>query len=224
MTSVPGSVPGVDHPVEQTEAEVTLTGRGISVSSRVEVVQNEFISVRPSVGEFVDQVVVKVGDVVGLFWKTEDAQRALPAEITDVEQGAVIRWRMRATGPAEASQRRKAVRGRVTVPVTAEYGSIDLKGETVDISEAGLRAEFEGLGAPPEAGAKLDLMVELEDGTFKTKAEVVRTVARGARWVISIRFTNLQEKDQDRIRRRVFQALREERAKRADDAPPDLRG
>src|SRR6476620_1179200 len=82
------SVPGVDHPVEQTEAEVTLTGRGISVSTRVEVVQNEFISVRPSVGEFVDQVVVHVGDVVEIFWKTDDAQRALPAEITDVEQGA----------------------------------------------------------------------------------------------------------------------------------------
>jgi hypothetical protein len=224
MTSVPGSVPGVDHPEEQTEAEVTLTGRGISVSARVEVVQNEFISVRPSVSEFVDQVVVKVGDVVELFWKTDDSQRALPAEITEVEQGAVVRWRMRATGPAEASQRRKAVRGRVTVPVTAGYGSIDLKGETADISEAGLRAEFEGLGAPPEAGARLDLMVELEDGTFKTKAEVVRTQARGARWVMSIRFTGIQEKDQDRIRRRVFQALREERAKRADDAPPDLRG
>ena len=221
MTS---SVPGVDHPEEQTEAEVTLTGRGISVSARVEVVQDAFISVRPSVSEFVDQVVVHVGDAVEIFWKTEESQRALPAEVTHIDQGAVIRWRMRATGPAEASQRRKAVRGRVNVPVTAEYGSIDLKGETVDISEAGLRAEFEGLGAPPEAGAKLDLMVELEDGTFKTKAEVVRTVARGARWVISIRFTNLQEKDQDRIRRRVFQALREERAKRADDAPPDLRG
>ena len=50
------SVPGVDHPVEQTEAEVTLIGRGISVSSRVEVVQNEFISVRPSVGEFVERL------------------------------------------------------------------------------------------------------------------------------------------------------------------------
>jgi c-di-GMP-binding flagellar brake protein YcgR len=224
MTSVPGSVPGVDHPEEQTEAEVTLTGRGISVSSRVEVVQNEYISVRPSVGEFVDQVVVKVGDVVELFWKTDDSQRALPAEITDVEQGAVVRWRMRATGPAEASQRRKAVRGRVTVPIVAEYGSIDLKGETVDLSEAGLRAEFEGLGAPPESGAKLDLLVSLEDGAFRSKAEVVRTQARGARWVMSIRFTNIQEKDQDRLRRRVFQALREERAKRADDAPPDLRG
>ena len=218
------SVPGVDHPVEQTEAEVTLTGRGISVSSRVEVVQNEYISVRPSVGEFVDQVVVKVGDVVELFWKTEDAQRALPAEVTDVEQGAVVRWRMRATGPAEASQRRKAVRGRVNVPVVAEYGSIELKGETVDLSEAGLRAEFEGLGAPPEAGAKLRLAIQLEDGGIKTAAEVVRTQARGARWVMSIRFVNMQERDQDHVRRRVFQALREERAKKADDAPPGLRG
>jgi c-di-GMP-binding flagellar brake protein YcgR len=218
------SVPGVDHPEEQGEAEITLVGRGVSVSSRVEVVQNEYISVRPSVGEFVDQVVVKVGDVVEVFWKTEDAQRALPAEVTDVEQGAVIRWRMRATGPAEISQRRKAVRGRVAVPVVAEYGSIDLKGTTIDISEAGLRAEFEGLGAPPEAGAKVDLAVQLEEGGFKTKAEVVRTQARGARWIISIRFVNLQEKDQDRIRRRVFQALREERASKADDAPPGLRG
>ena len=131
---------------------------------------------------------------------------------------------MRATGPAEASQRRKAVRGRVSVPVTAEYGAVELKGTTVDLSEAGLRAEFEGLGAPPEAGAKVDLTVQLEDGGIKTKAEVVRTQARGARWVMSIRFVNIQEKDQDRVRRRVFQALREERASKADDAPPGLRG
>ena len=218
------SVPGVDHPEEQTEAEVTLVGRGISVSARVEVVQNEYVSVRPSVGEFVDQVVVRVGDAVELFWKTEDSQRALPAEVTDVEQGAVIRWRMRATGPAEASQRRKAVRGRVNVPVVAEYGSIELRGTTVDLSEAGLRAEFDGLGAPPEAGARLDLDFQLEDGAIRTKAEVVRTQARGAQWVMSIRFLNIQEKDQDRVRRRVFQALREERARKADDAPPDLRG
>src|SRR6476646_363222 len=101
--------------------------------------QTEFISVRPSVSEVVDQVVVKVGDVVELFWKAGESQRALPAEITDVDQGVVIRWRMRATGPAAVSQRRMAVRGRVTAPVVASYSSIDLKGETVDLSEAGLR-------------------------------------------------------------------------------------
>jgi c-di-GMP-binding flagellar brake protein YcgR len=218
------SVPGVDHPEEQTEAEVTLIGRGVSVSSRVEVVHDGFIAVRPSVGEFVEQVVVRVGDTVEVFWKGEDSQRALPAEITEVEQGAVIRWRMRITGPAETSQRRKAVRGRVSVPVEAEHGTIDLKGTTVDLSEAGLRAEFEGLGAPPEAGARLALAVHLEDGVVKTRAEVVRTQARGARWVMSIRFVDIQEKEQDRVRRRVFQALREERARKADDAPPGLRG
>jgi c-di-GMP-binding flagellar brake protein YcgR len=218
------SVPGVDHPEEQTEAEVTLIGRGVSVSSRVEVVHDGFIAVRPSVGEFVEQVVVRVGDAVEVFWKGEDTQRALPAEVTEVEQGAVIRWRMRITGPAETSQRRKAVRGRVTVQVEAAYGAIELKGETMDLSEAGLRAEFEGMGAPPEAGAKLALVVHLEDGVVKTRAEVVRTQARGARWVMSIRFVDVQEKDQDRVRRRVFQALREERANKADDAPPGLRG
>jgi c-di-GMP-binding flagellar brake protein YcgR len=224
MTSVPGSVPGTDHPEEQTEAEITLTGRGVSVSSRVEVVQNDFISVRPSAGEFVEQVVVQVGDVVEVFWKNEDSPRALPAEITDVETGAVVRWRMRATGPAEASQRRKAVRGRVVVPVVADYGTVELKGRTIDLSEAGLRAEFEGMGAPPEAGAKLDLTISLEDAVLPTKAEVVRTQARGARWIMSIRFLDLQERDQDRVRRRVFQALREERASKADHAPPGPRG
>jgi hypothetical protein len=218
------SVPGVDHPAEQTEAEVTLTGRGISVSARVEVVHDGVISLRPSVGEFVEQVVVKVGDAVEVFWKGEEHQRAVPAEVIDVEQGALIRWRVRITGPAEDSQRRKAVRGRVNVPVEAEYGTVDLRGQTVDLSEAGLRAEFEGFGAPPEAGVSLLLTLTLEDGVIKTKAEVVRTQARGARWVMSIRFVNIQEKDQDRVRRRVFQALREERAKKADDAPPDLRG
>ena len=218
------SVPGVDHPEEQTEAEVTLTGRGISVSSRVESVHDGFIAVRPSAGDFYEQAVVRVGDRVEVFWRTEDSQRALPAEVTEVEQGAVIRWRMRITGPAETSQRRKAVRGRIAVPIVAEYGSVELRGETMDISEAGLRADFQGLGAPPEGGARLGLTVELEDGVVRTRAEVVRTQARGAQWIMSIRFVDIQEKDQDRVRRRVFQALREERASKADDAPPGLRG
>lgn len=219
------NVPGMDSPQEQTEAEITLPGRGLSVSSRVEVVRDEFISVRPSVGEFVEQVVVKVGDAVEVFWQTGDSQRTVPAEITHVETGAVVRWRMRTTGPAGTCQRRTAVRGRVAVPVLARYGSIELTGQTIDLSEAGLRAEFEGLGAPPEAGAAVGLVISFEeDGDTTTEAEVVRTHARGAHWIMSIRFRHMQEKDQDRVRRRVFRALREERARRADLAPPGLQG
>jgi c-di-GMP-binding flagellar brake protein YcgR len=216
MTSVPGSVPGVDHPEEQTEAEVTLVGRNVSVTARVEVVHEGLISLRPSVGEFVQQIVVQVGDQVEVFWKGEDTQRAVPAEVVDVDQGAVVRWRMRMTGPAETSQRRKAVRGRVVMPVVAEYGTVELKGDTVDLSEAGMRAQFEGFGVLPEAGNTMMLTFELEDGPVRTKAEVIRTQARAARWLMSIRFVNIAEKDQDRVRRRVFQALREERAKKVD--------
>jgi len=208
------SVPGVDHPEEQTEAEVTLSGRGVSVSSRVEIVRGDALTVRPSAGEFVDQVVVQPDDVVDVSWNGFDTQRVLPAVVTDVETGAVVRWRLRSTGPSEPRQRREAVRGRVKLAVVADHGAVELQGETLDLSEAGLRAEFEGMGAPPEAGAKLDLVVTLDDEDLKIKAEVVRTHARGARWVISIRFLDILEKDQDRVRRRVFQALREERAKK----------
>ena len=218
------SEPGVDHPEEQSEAEITLIGRGVSVSSRVEFVQGDVVVVRPSVGEFVEQVVVKVGDIVEVFWKNADGQRALPAEVTEVEtQGVITRWRMRATGPAEHSQRRKAVRGRVAVPVVARYVGNDLKGETVDLSEAGLRANFDGFGIPPDSGNRLDLTIRLEEGAITAKAEVVRTQAKGPIWLMSIRFTSIEERDQDKIRRRVFQALREERARMADDASGDLR-
>ena len=94
------SVPGVDHPEEQTEAEVALTGRGISVSARVETVHDGVIAVRPSAGDFYEQAVVRVGDPVEVLWRSEDSQRTLPAEVIEVEQGAFIRWRMRITGPA----------------------------------------------------------------------------------------------------------------------------
>ncbi|NYJ05506.1 PilZ domain-containing protein [Petropleomorpha daqingensis] len=208
--------PGVDHPEEQSEAEVTLTARGISVSTRVEFVGDGVISVRPSVGEYVEQVVASAGDKVEVFWKSGDETRAVPAEVLTADAGAVPRWRLQITGPSEISQRRQAVRGRVSVPLEIGYGSTELIGETVDLSENGMRAAADGLGIPPEPGSALDLLVQLEDGPLKVKGEVVRFAARGSRWLLSIRFRDVQEKDGDRIRRRVFQALREERARQAD--------
>ncbi len=207
------SVPGVDHPEEQGEADVTLAARGISVSSRVELVGDGVITVRPSAGEYVEQSVVVPGDSVEVYWKGAETRRALPATVLEVETGTVVRWRLRIDGPAEESQRRTAVRGRVVVPVMAGHGAVELSGESVDLSENGIRAQFDGFGALPEPGASLDLSFTLEDGEIRTKAEVVRAQARGARWMMSIRFVGIQEKDQDRVRRRVFQALREERAR-----------
>ena len=207
------SVPGVDHPEEQSDADVTLAARGISVNARVEFVGDGVVVVRPSAGEYVDQSVVVPGDKVDVYWKSTGTRRVLPADVLEAESGAVVRWRLQITGPAEESQRRTAVRGRIVLPVTVGYGSVELTGETLDLSENGVRAQFEGFGVLPEPGAPLDLVVGLEDGELRTKAEVVRAQARGVRWLMSIRFVGIQEKDQDRVRRRVFQALREERAR-----------
>jgi c-di-GMP-binding flagellar brake protein YcgR len=114
------------------------------------------------------------------------------------------------------SQRRGAVRGRVAVPLEAGYGSIEMKGETADLSENGTRIVLEGFGILPEQGSTMDLRIDLEDGVLAVKAAVVRVQARGARWALSMRFLNIEERDQDRVRRRVFQALREERARLKD--------
>ena len=208
------SVPGVDLPEEQTEAEVALPG-GVSVSTRVEFVGDGVIVVRPSLGEYGDQAVASAGARAEVIWKGPESQRSRPAAVLSVEQGAVVRWRLEPTGPAENSQRRQAVRARAELPLVIRYQGVDLPGNTVDISEAGLRGAVDGFGLPPDSGSALDLRIELEDGEVTARAEVVRIQPRGARWLFSIRCTEIAEKHEDRLRRRVFQALREERAREA---------
>ena len=210
------SEPGIDHPEVDSEAQISLSGRGITVSSRVEAVEGDVYVVRPSVGDYVDGAVVTAGNLVEVLWQRPEDQRAVPAEVVSVESGAVLRWRLRVTGPAEVTQRRKAVRGRVVVPVEVGVASMELKGETGDLSEDGARISVDGFGIMPEPGDAVDLRFDLEDGVLATRAEVIRVAARGARWFMSMRFVKPEEKDQDRIRRRVFQALREERARLAD--------
>jgi hypothetical protein len=210
------SVPGVDHPEEQSEADITLTGRGVSVNCRVELVNEDVIVVRPSVSDYLDRVVVAVGNEVEVFWRGPEDQRMVPATVLEVDNGAVVRWRLRATGPAESSQRRKAVRARVVVPIEVGYMSHEMPGESIDLSEAGLRVAVDGFGLPPEPGSLLDLVIKLETGDVMTKAEVVRQQSRGARWLMQLRFLDIEERDGDKLRRRVFQALREERARATD--------
>jgi hypothetical protein len=210
------SEPGIDHPEVEGEAQVSVPGRGISVSSRVESLDGDVLALRPSVGEYVDQAVVTPGQLVEVQWQRPEDQRAAPAEIVAVEQGAVLRWRVRLTGPAEVTQRRKAVRGRVVVPVEIGLGNLELKGESSDMSEDGAKVSLDGFGIQPEPGDRVDLRIDLEGNAIVVKGEVIRVSARGARWFLSTRFLDIDEKDQDRIRRRVFQALREERARLAD--------
>ncbi|WP_158550826.1 flagellar brake protein [Geodermatophilus sp. TF02-6] len=207
---------GADRPGVDAEAEVTPDGYRLSVSTRVEASGAATLVVRPSAGEFVEQQVVRVGDRVRVFWRDADGGWLLPAEVATVERGAVPRWHLRVAGPVEPGQRREAVRARVALALTATVDGVDLDGDVLDLSEGGVRAVVDAHGHPPLPGTTVGLAVHLEDGAVTTRAEVVRQQTRGTRWGLSLRFTDLPEKEQDRLRRRVFWAMREERARRPD--------
>ena len=204
---------GDTRPETNTEVEVTPRDHRVAVSARVEHVDAGSLVMRPSVGDFVEQDVVRVGHHVQVFWPDASSGWALPAQVSTVERGAVPRWHLAVLGPAEQMQRREAVRARLALPVTAVLDSVDLEGEVVDLSENGVRAVLDAFGHPPLPGTVVPLTVHLEDGEVTTRAEIVWHRTRGSRWWVSLRFLDLSEKEQDRLRRRVFQAMREERAR-----------
>jgi hypothetical protein len=129
-----------------------------------------------------------------------------------VEPGDDVRWHLAPTGPAARSQRRKAVRARVALPVYLPWADGQLVGETVDLSEAGLRALVDGWGLPPEPGTRLEVSITMGDEVVHLRGDVVRQQANGPRWLVSMSFVDVPDHESDLLRKRVFAALRAERA------------
>ncbi len=205
------------RPDVDVEVQVTAVRGALTVTARVEDAGTATVVVRPSVGDFVDGSVVTVGGQVTVLWLTADGARALSAEVATVERGTAPRWQLSVVGSAEAVQRRQAVRVRLALPMTAVVNGADVEGEILDLSEGGVRAVVDAFGLPPLPGDVISVNVHLEGGDVTAPAEVVRHhQTRDNRWGLSLRFVDLPEGEQDRLRRRVFQALREERARNTD--------
>jgi PilZ domain-containing protein len=207
------STPGVDHPHRDAEVEVVLPEHRVSVSARVEAADAATVVLHPSVGDFPGQQVVRIGEEVQLVWHDAPDVRMLTAEVTTVGRGAVPRWHLDVTAPAEPVQRRDAVRGRLGLPLIVTVNGAELEADVLDLSETGIRAVVDAYGPPPSPGATVTVVLQLEDGALVTPAEVVWYQVRRGRWTLSLSFTALPEKEQDRLRRRVFRALREVRAR-----------
>ena len=208
----------VDRPEERSEADVTLITRGITVTARVEVAQESTVVVCPA-GEGTDwKTAVRAGDPVEIYWVGGQEERTLKAVIASVEidEGLDPLWHLSVNGPAQRSQRRKAVRGRVALPVVFPWTGATLTGTTVDVSEAGMRALVDGWGLPPDPGTHLDVTLRLEDGDLDLLAEVVWHADRAPQWLMAMKFLDVPERSADLLRRRVFQALRDERARALD--------
>ena len=201
------------RPDVSSKADVTLVTQGITVTASVEVSSEMGLIVRPT-GGWAANAPVEPGNPVEVYWVSGYEERTLPARVAEVEDEHS--WRLTPTGPAERSERRKAVRGRLELPIVIPWAGSLLSGMTIDVSEGGLKALLDGWGLPPDPGTRTSLSVTFEDGVLDLTGEVVWHHARGAQWVVAIRFHDVTEKVADRLRRRVFQALREERALLAD--------
>ena len=202
----------VNRPPESSKADVTLITRGITVTACVVVSTDSALVVIPQGEGTAWKTAVEHGDKVEVFWVAGNEERTLPATIMEVDADEEPRWHLAPTGPAERSQRRKAVRARVDLPVVLPWSDSQLTGLTVDLSEAGMRAQVDGWGVPPEKGTRMDVTIELEKGFVDLHGELIWVVPRGQQWLLAMRFDDVSERDADRLRQRVFEALRAERA------------
>jgi hypothetical protein len=203
----------VDRPEESASADVTLISRGVTITAHVEVSDTYVVVVRPTGGgPGWDSTAIEAGDAVELYWVGGQEERTLAGTVTQVELGADPRWHLAVKGQAERSQRRKAVRARVAVPVIIPWAGGQMTGNTVDLSEGGIRALVDGWGLPPEPGTPTQLSLDVGDELLHLRGEFVWTSDRGAQWLLALKFIDVPEKASDALRRRVFQALRDERA------------
>ena len=206
------SEPDANRPEESTQADVTLVTRGITVTASVDRSDDFVLVVRPIVHGAASEA-IKIGDPVEIYWVSGYEERTLPAKVASIDESADPSWTLRPTGPAERSQRRKSVRGRVELPIVMPWAGGLLRGLTVDLSEGGMKALVDGWGLPPESGTPAVVTLQLEDGVvLDLNAEVVWHASRGQNWLLALRFLGVEERDADTLRRRVFRALREERA------------
>jgi hypothetical protein len=208
----------VDRPDASTQADVTLVSRGITVTAYVTRSDDSGLVVAPVGAGRSWHESIKPGDPVEVYWVSGYEERTLPARIAAMDMSAETQWHLQPTGPAERSQRRKAVRGRVAVPLVMPYAGGLLRGTTVDLSESGLKSLVDGWGLPPESGTPVALTLTLEDDvTLDVRGEIAWGSDRGTgQWVLAVQFTELPEKTGDALRRRVFRALREERSRTLD--------
>jgi hypothetical protein len=203
----------LDRPEESSSADVTLITRGVTVTAWVEESGTGVVVVRPTGGgPGWRESAVQPGDAVELYWVGADEERTLGGKISEVDGGREPRWHVQVSGPAQRSQRRKAVRARIELEVLIPWAGAQMTGRTVDLSEGGMRALMDGWGVPPLAGTSSQVSLTLEDALVHLRGEFIWTAIRGSQWLLAMKFVDVPDKAADLLRRRVFRALREERA------------
>jgi PilZ domain len=221
--------PGLDYPEIRTPVDVEVGDRGELLLSWVEDLADDDLLVSLPQDRSGRRASAQVGEHVTLVWQGPGELRALPAQLREVLKGDRPRWLLRPLGPAARGQRRAHVRIPLALPVVVDDGA--LSGTTTDLSESGLHCILQapptstaGSGTAGRASAtgaylrdtRLDVVLHLDDDRPPVRAEsrVIRRHARTDDHVeLSVGFLGLPEPESDRIRRRVFAAMRDLRSR-----------
>ena len=112
-------------------------------------------------------------------------------------------------------QRRAAVRAGVRVPVTVTIAGERLRGTTLDLSEGGAACAVTvgSTGVLPVPDSALEVEFVLDTGRVWLQSVVLHSVHRRGWWILTLRFVDPPEHDQDLVRGHVFTALRRQRAR-----------
>ena len=72
---------------------------------------------------------------------------------------------------------------------------------------------LDGVGVAPTPGSPVAVTLTLEeDITLDLRSQVVWHDVGGPKWLLAVGFLDVADQDRDTLRRRVFRALRDERA------------
>jgi c-di-GMP-binding flagellar brake protein YcgR len=205
------------HPTSSTTAEVRFDRGGPDFHGHVVTSEPSRIVVAAPLRPTGTDTVPHVGDRAERVWADATALLALPVELSALQHAVLPLWHFHTVGePATSGQRRAAVRVPVSLPVQLRGAVGHVSGRTLDLSEGGAQCVVDGGdGALTGVGQQLDVTVFLnaDHDPLEARATVRRSRLRtDGRTNVAMEFVGLDERDEDRLRGRVFLELRVRRS------------
>lgn len=188
-------------PPINTQVSLEAPGRITPWRTRVEDLDDEVVVAAP-VGEH-DRAAPDLGACLELRWQSDRGPMSLAVTLVAKELRGVPMWRLQPAGPVVITQRRLHVRTDALLPVVLRTAAGRLDGFVVDLSEGGLRSAHR-TGTPPTEGDAATVELDLDGTTMALAAEVARVEIEGGRRFVGCRFTDIDIRDADAIRRFVF--------------------
>jgi c-di-GMP-binding flagellar brake protein YcgR len=149
-----------------------------------------------------------------MVWRGARDMQQAPITVLEAERSPSPAWRVRLAGPGVRCQRRSFVRADVNLPVVLRHGEDLYEITALDLSEGGMRGHSREL-LPLMSGEPVTVEFTMDGSGVAQPARLarVRHGIAGQSVDLGIAFTDMDIRKADRMRRFVFDQLREHRSR-----------